>query len=342
MAKKATKNYTQIITDIQQKKFSPVYFLHGEEAFFMDAIELALQEQVLQEQEKSFNLSVLYGADMTADKLLGVLKRYPMMASYQLVILREAQRFSKHLDGLTSYFEQPLPTTIFCVCYKDKIERIESKKYAKAIEKTGLLYEAKPLYDNKIPEWVTQHALTKGLKLNNRAIQMVAIQMGNNLVQIDKELEKLVLNCKDLAEVTEVEVAEYMGIDKDFNIFEFQSAIAQKNIGKAYQILQYFVKHDKEFPTVVLIANLFYFFEKILKLHAHGASQDSKAAEVLKIPVFVVRDYTTAMRHYAINDLPYIFEAIFEAELLSKGIGGQELADGELVQKLLFKIFHKS
>ncbi len=331
-------NFADIVQQIKDKKFYPVYFLHGEEPFFIEQIEQSLLHNILQPHEKDFNLSILYGNELTADKLVAIAKRYPMMASHQLVIVREAQKMQKELEKLIPYFENPQPSTILCFCYKDKIDKFDTKKYAKAIVKKGIAYEAKRLYENQVPQWLAEHAKTKSLNLTPTAIQMITVQMGNDLSTIDKELDKLVLNCKDLPKITENEVSEFMGINREFNIFEFISAIAQKNGQKANAIVQYFVKHEKEYPTVVIVSNVFYFFEKVWRLHAHQAYKKKDAAHVLGIPEFVVNDYVTATEKYAKNNLGKIMEAIFEAELNSKGVGANDVVDGLIVQKLVHKI----
>lgn len=339
MAKTSSSaNFADIVQQIKDKKFSPVYFLHGEEPFFIEQIEQSLLNNVLQPHEKDFNFSILYGNELAADKLVAIAKRYPMMASHQLVIVREAQKMQKELEKLIPYFENPQPSTILCFCYKDKIDKFDTKKYAKAIVKKGIAYEAKRLYENQVPQWLVEHAKTKSLNLTPTAIQMITVQMGNDLSTIDKELDKLVLNCKDLPKITENEVSEFMGINREFNIFEFISAIAQKNGQKANAIVQYFVKHEKEYPTVVIVSNVFYFFEKVWRLHAHQAYDDSTAAKILGIPPFVVKDYTIATRNYAKNNLGKIMEAIFEAELNSKGVDANDVVDGLIVQKLVHKI----
>lgn len=338
MAKEKGIGFGELLQNIKDKKFLPVYFLHGEEPFFIDQIEKVLLDSVLQPHEKDFNLSVLYGNELTADKLVAVAKRYPMMASYQLVIVREAQKMQKELEKLIPYFDNPQTSTILCFCYKDKIDKFDTKKYAKSLVKKGIAYEAKRLYDNQIPRWLGEYAKTKALNLTPTAVQMIAIQMGNDLSAIDKELDKLVLNCKGLDKITEKEVSEFMGIDREFNIFEFISAIAQKNKLKATSILQYFVKHEKEYPTVVIVSNVFYFFEKVWRLHANQVYDDDTASEILGIPLFVVKDYTAATKNYPKNNLAKIMEAIFEAELSSKGVGMNDVVDGLIVQKMLQKI----
>lgn len=332
--------FADIIQQIRDKKFAPVYFLYGEEPFFIEQIEHALLDNVLQPHEKDFNLFILYGNELSAEKLAAVAKRYPMMANYHLVIVREAQKMQKELEKLIPYFENPQTSTVLCFCYKDKIDKFDTKKYAKSIVKKGKTYEAKKLYDHQLPQWLADHAKTKSLNLTPTAIQMIAIQMGNDLSAIDKELEKLVLNCKDLPKVTENEVSEFMGIDREFNIFEFISAIAHKNKQKANSILQYFIKNEKEYPAVVIVSNIFYFFEKVWRLHAHQAYDDNTAAKILGIPTFVVKDYTVATKNYAKNNLSKIIEAIFEAELNTKGVGMNDVVDGLIVQKLVHKILH--
>ncbi|MCS7075561.1 MAG: DNA polymerase III subunit delta [Bacteroidia bacterium] len=337
-AKSSEPTLQTLIQQIKNRKFYPIYFLHGEEGFFIDQIEHLLLNYVLKPDEKDFNLSILYANELTADRLAAAAKRYPMMSDYQLIIVREAQKMQKELEKLIPYFENPQLSTVLCFCYKDKIDKFESKKYAKSIHKKGISFESKRLYENQIPQWLAEHAISKGLKLSHRSVQMIAIQMGSDLSRIDKELDKLVLNCAGLTEITENEVSEFMGINRDFNIFEFISAIANKNAQKAYLILQYFIKHEKEFPSIVIISNIFYFFEKVWRLHAYQVYDEKKASEVLGLPTFVVKDYITATKHYGKDKLGVIIEAIFEAELNAKGIGMNDAVDGLIVQRLLYKI----
>ncbi|MCS7028596.1 MAG: DNA polymerase III subunit delta [Bacteroidia bacterium] len=329
-----------LVTQIKEKKFYPIYFLYGEESFFIDQIENLLLTHVLQPHERDFNLSILYGNELTADKLAAIAKRYPMMSNYQLVVIREAQKMQKELDKLIPYFENPQNSTVLCFCYKERIEKFETKKYAKSIRQKGVCFESKRLYEYQVPQWIVEHAKTKGLNLSAKATQMIAIQMGNDLTAIDKELDKLALNCTEFSEITEKEISEYMGIDREFNLFEFLSAIAQKNRQKAYTILQYFVRNEKDFPTVVIVSNVFYFFDKVWRLHAHQVYDEKKAAEILGLPTFAAKDYVAAAKHYGKDKLGQILEAIFEAELSAKGVGTNDTVQGLIVQRLLHKILN--
>src|ERR1700741_1182851 len=262
---------TDIIKDLKNRKLKPLYLLHGEEPYFIDMVSNFTEQNLLSEAEKGFNQTVLYGKDTDIMTVLGAAKRYPMMSDHQLVLVKEAQDMKwgkeeddkKGLDPLLSYLEDPLPGTVLMFCYKyGKFDK--RKKTYKAIEKNGLVFESTPLYDNKIPEWIEDYAAAKGYKTDPQASAMMAEYLGNDLSKIANELDKLMLNVAVGQTIIVKHVQDNIGISKEYNVFELQSALGKKDPFKVNQIINYFEANPKANPIVLVMANLNSFFSKVL------------------------------------------------------------------------------
>ena len=326
-----------IITDIKNGKTKPIYFLMGEEPYYIDGISKYIEANVLTEEEKGFNQMVLYGRDISVEDIVSNAKRYPMMAEKQVVIVKEAQDLSRTIENLVNYAENPQPSTILVVCYKYKTLD-KRKKLAKSIIKTGILFESKKLYENQVPDWIKRVLAGKGYTITPKAAQMLVEFLGNDLSKVNNELEKLQLLLKPGEQITPHLIEENIGISKDFNNFELQNAIGEKDIRKAFAIIQYFSQNPKNNPLAMTIALLYLFFSRLLKYHA--LSNRGDAAKVLGVNPYFVKDYQTAARNYPMKKVSAIISAIREVDMKSKGVGAANLSQGDLLKEMLVKIFN--
>lgn len=326
-----------IITDIKNGKTKPIYFLMGEEPYYIDAISRYIEENVLTEEEKGFNQMVLYGRDVSVEDIVSNAKRYPMMAEKQVVIVKEAQDLSRTIENLVAYAENPQPTTVLVICYKYKTLD-KRKKLAKAIAKTGIIFESKKLYDNQVPDWIKRVLAGKGYTITPKAAHMLVEFLGTDLSKVNNELEKLQIILKKGEQVTPQLIEENIGISKDFNNFELQNAIGERNMKKAFAIVQYFSQNPKNNPLVVTIGLLYGFFAKLLKYHA--LTNKSDAPKALGVHPFFIKDYQTAARNFHMKKVSAAIAAIREVDMKSKGVGAANLPQGDLLKELLVKIFN--
>src|SRR6201996_2013931 len=294
-----------IIKDLKNRKFKPVYLLHGEEPYFIDQVSNYTEHQLLSEAEKGFNQTVLYGKDTEVMTVLNAAKRYPMMSDYQVVLVKEAQDMKwgrddddkKTINPLLSYLESPLPSTILVFCYKyGKFDK--RKKTYKAIEKSGLVFESASLYDSKIPGWVEGFIEEKGYKINQQASLMLAEYLGNDLSKIANELEKLMLNVPKGQEITVKHIQDNIGISKEYNVFELQAALTKKDEFTTNQIINYFEANPKANPIVLVLANLNNFFSKVLVYHYIKDKSPQNVAREMGVSPYFVKDYELAARSY--------------------------------------------
>jgi DNA polymerase-3 subunit delta len=335
-----------ILKDLKARKFKPVYLLHGDEPYFIDVVSNYIEHQVLPDAEKGFNQTVLYGKDTDMMTVLNAAKRYPMMADYQVVMVKEAQDLKwgkddddkKGINPLLNYLDKPLPSTILVFCFKyGKFDK--RKKTYKAIEKNGLIFESATLYDNKVPGWIEGYVTAKNYRINGQASAMLSEYLGNDLSKIANELDKLMLNIAVGQDISLKEIQDNIGISKEYNVFELQAALARKDVVKANQIINYFEANPKANPIVVLMANLYSYFSKVLQIHyLKDKSQQSIAKEIGVNPYFV-KDYEQAVRSYDYGKTMYIISLLREYDLRSKGVDSTS-SHGELMKEMLFKILH--
>lgn len=335
-----------ILKDLKHRKFRPVYLLHGDEPYFIDVVSNYIEHHVLPDAEKGFNQTVLYGKDTDMITVLNAAKRYPMMADYQIVLVKEAQDLKwgkedddkKTINPLLAYLDRPLPSTILVFCYKyGKFDK--RKKAYKAIEKNGLIFESATLYDSKIPGWIEGYVSDKKYRINTQASNMLAEYLGNVLSKIANELDKLMLNVASGEEITLKQIQDNIGISKEYNIFELQTALAKRDVVKANQIINYFDANPKANPIVVLMANLYSFFSKILMVHYLKDKSSQNIARELGISPYFTKDYELAARTYDYSRSMYIISLLREYDLKSKGVDSAA-SHGELLKELVFKIMH--
>ena len=331
-------NFEQIIGDLKNKIYYPVYFIAGEEPYYIDEISDYIEGNVLTDIEKEFNQTVIYGRETDIQTIISYAKRYPMMANYQVVIVKEAQDVQK-IEELISYLENPLDSTLLVINYKYK--KIDKRKsFFKQIDKKGVLFESKKLYDNQIAGWINSYVRERGYDITPKASAMLTEFLGADLSKVVNEISKLILNIPDKATINDELVERNIGISKDFNIFELQNAIGTRNILKANQIANYFAANPKENPLVKTITILFGYFSKLMIYHQLKDKSRNNAASALSINPFFVKDYQVASRNYNFQKLTKIISYLKEYDLKSKGVNNISTTDGELLKELLFKILH--
>ncbi|WP_299215601.1 DNA polymerase III subunit delta [uncultured Dokdonia sp.] len=331
------QNAKNILSDLQNGIIHPVYFLSGEEAYFIDEIADYIEDYILEESEKGFNQMVLYGRDVTVDDIVGNAKRYPMMAERQVVIVKEAQELSRTIDKLASYVENPQPSTVLVICYKYK--KLDKRKgLAKALKKNGVHYENKKLYENQVSDWLRRLVIQKGYHINPKAAHILVDYLGTDLSKVHNEIKKLMLILPKGSEITPEAIEENIGISKDFNNFELRKAVGERDIVKAQRISQYFTQNPKDNPLVLTISSLYGFFFNLLKYHGLPHKDKGTVSKALGVNPYFVGEYTTAAQHYPMKQVSAAISLLREADVKSKGVGSSAFSTPDLLKELLVKI----
>jgi DNA polymerase-3 subunit delta len=327
----------QLVTDINNGLIKPIYFLMGEEPYYIDRISEYIEKHVLKEEEKGFNQMVMYGRDVTIDDIVSHAKRYPMMADRQVIIVKEAQDLSRTIENLAGYAANPQTTTVLVVNYKYK--KIDKRKALyKAISKTGLVYESKKLYENQVADWIRRTLASKKYTISPKAAQMLVEFLGTDLSKISNELDKLQIILPAGSNITPEAIEENIGISKDYNNFELQKAIGERDILKAHKIIHYFAENPKDNPMVMTVTILFNFFSQLLHFHGLNDKSPRNVASALKINSYFVNDYITAARHYPMKKVSGIISVLREFDVKSKGVGSNAVPQGDLLKELIVKI----
>ena len=329
----------KIVNDIKSGILKPIYFLMGEEAYYIDRLSDYIENNVLTEEEKGFNQTVLYGRDVTVEDIVSAAKRYPMMAERQVIIVKEAQDLVKTIDKFESYASDPVPTTVLVLCYKYKTLD-KRKKVTKLFEKSGLVFESKKLYDNQVGQWITRVLQAKKYSIEPKASAMLVEFLGTNLEKINNELEKLQIILPVGSTISANHIEENIGFSKDFNIFELRKAIGEKNQLKSYKIAQYFSENPKDHPLVMTTGMLFSFFVQLLQYHGLKDKNPKNVAAVLKVNPFFLKDYDVALRNYPMKKVSKIVTLLREIDVKSKGVGANALPQHELLKEMLVGIFN--
>jgi DNA polymerase-3 subunit delta len=331
--------YEEIISDLKKRIFKPVYFLAGEEPYYIDLITEYIQENVLPEDEKAFNQIILYGDDTNIAAIIDTARRFPMMSSHQVLIIKEAQSLKK-LDELNIYLEKPLLSTILVFSYKYNTIDKRTKLY-KTLESHGLYFESPRIRDYLIPAWIERYLMVKGIKTDPSASAMLTEYLGTDLHKIVNELDKLIITLppgKPIITTTLIE--KNIGISKDYNNFELQKAIGEKNILKANMIVHYFADNPKDNPITLSIASLFGFFSKLLTFHYLTDKSKNNVASVLKINPFFVKEYENSASKYNVAKTVQIISLLRTYDMKSKGYGDPGTEPGDLLKELVFRILH--
>lgn len=328
----------KIIKEIQAGNIRPIYFLMGEEPYYIDKLAEYIEENVLQEHERDFNQTVLYGRDVTIEDVVGNAKRFPMMADRQVVIVKEAQDLSRTIDKLESYAENPQPTTVLVICYKYKTLD-KRKKVTKVLEKAGVVFESKKLYENQVGTWLVRILQGKKLSIEPKAAAMFVDFLGTDLSRIANEIDKLAIILKPGDTITPAIIEENIGFSKDFNPFELRKAIGERNQLKAYQIADHFAQNPKDNPIVLTIGLVFSFFSQLLQYHGLKDKNPKNVASVLKVNPFFLKDYDVALRNYPMKKVSAIVGTLRDIDVKSKGVGANALPQADLLKEMLVKIF---
>ncbi len=333
--------FSQIITDLKKKQYKPVYFLHGNESYFIDAIANYIEKNVLSDGEKSFNQTILYGKEIDFKQVVDTARRYPMMAPYQVVIVKEAQEM-RTLNDLVTYVEQPAETTILVLCHKHK--RFDSrKKLGKVLKKKAVLFESKKLYDNQLPDWIHNYLSQKGFTIKPAASALIAEYLGTDLSKVVNELDKLAINLPKGTAITQQHIQSNIGISKDYNVFELQKALGQKQVTKVNRIVQYFSANPKKNPMVMMVGSLYNYFSKIYMLHFLRNSGDQDILKALKLgSSYFLREYKAAARNFSRPQTEKVLSILKEYDLKSKGVDNNTMSnpDSELMKELVWRILH--
>lgn len=334
--------FEEISKDIKGRKYKPIYFLNGEEPYFIDRITDMIENQVLPEEEKSFNLTVVYGNDVTMTTVTDTARRFPMMAERQVVVVREAQNI-RDFDNLLPYIDHFQPSTILLFAYKNK-KADKRKNVFKKLNTSPhcAWFDSNKLYENKIPDWIIGYCKEKSYRITPKAAGILAESLGTDLSRVANELDKLSLLLPSGGEIKEELVEQHTGISKEFNTFELQTAIIRKDYLKANRIVRYFEANPKNNPLVLTIATIFKYFLNLLTYHYQKKSTPNiqEMSRILGINSYFMKDYTEGAQIYNAVKCARIISLLREYDMKSKGVGNAGSSDGELLKELIFKIMH--
>ena len=329
----------KIVNEIKAGNIKPIYFLMGEEPYYIDKLSDYIEVNVLSEDEKGFNQTVLYGRDVSIEDIVSTAKRYPMMSERQVVIVKEAQDLARTIDKLESYVENPMLSTVLVFCYKYKTLD-KRKKMTKMLAKIGVVYESKKLYENQVGEWIKRVLSGKNYSIEPKANAMLVEFLGTDLSKINNELEKLQIILPKGSTITPKHIEENIGFSKDFNIFELRKAIGDRNQLKAYTIADNFAKNPKDNPIMVTTGLVFSFFVQLLKYHGLKDKNPKNVAAALGVNPFFLKDYDVALKNYPMRKVSQIVGSLRDVDVKSKGVGANALPQSDLLREMLFKIFN--
>lgn len=333
-----------VLKDLQAGRYSPVYFLQGDEPYFIDKIADFIEKHALSETEKGFNQMIMYGKDVEINAILNNARRYPMMSERQVVIVKEAkdiQDLNKQEAQamLENYVKNPLPSTVLVFCHKYKT--LDGRKsLPKTLDKHAILVTTKKLYENQLPDWITKYVTDTGFTIDRKAAFMLAEYIGNDLERLANEIDKVLINFQEKVQLDASLIQKYVGISKEYNVFELQKALTVRDVVKANRIVQYFEANPKNHPVIPMIAMLFSFYSRLLLIHHAGERSDSGVARLLKINPFFAKEYLLATQHYSLPVVIRNISFLREADLRSKGVDSGGLTEGQLLKELIFKLMH--
>lgn len=329
----------KITNDIKSGNIKPIYFLMGEEPYYIDKLTDFIADTVLTEDEKEFNQVILYGKDTSIEDILSNAKRYPMMADRQVVIVKEAQELVRTIDKIEAYVKNPQPTTVLVFAYKYKTLD-KRKAFLKEIAKNGVLFQSKKLYDNQVPDWIKRVLSGKGYSIEPKAAIMLGEFLGTDLSKINNELEKLKIILPKGHTITAKDIEENIGISKDYNIFELRNAIGKGDQLKAYKIIEYFGQNQKDNPFVLVVTQLFSYFIQLLQYHGLKDKSKANVVSVLNISPYFVSDYDLAAKRYPMKKVSSVIAKLRELDVKGKGVEASAISPHDLMKEMLFHIFN--
>lgn len=326
----------KIIGDWKKNKFKPVYWLEGEEDYFIDKVVHYAEHEILTEAEAGFNLMVFYGKDASWIDVVNSCKRYPMFSERQVVILKEAQQM-RDIDKLESYIEHPLSSTIFVVSYKEK--KVDGRsKLAKTLKEKGEMLTTKKMYDNQLPDWTNELISSKGRSISQKALMLLVDHIGNDLSRINNEIDKVLVNLGERMNITEDDIEKYVGISKEYNPFELQGAMAQKDLAKAMKIIQYFEANPKAAPIQLILPTLYNLFSKTYMIFGQQAKDDKTIATNIGVNPFFVKDYVATAKNYGYAGVEAAILLLHSYNLKSVGVNDSGTSDGSLLKEMVAKM----
>jgi DNA polymerase-3 subunit delta len=330
----------KIITEWKKRTFKPVYWLEGEEEYFIDKAINYAEHHILSENEASFNLSIFYGRDAAWADVINACRRYPMFAERQVVLLKEAQQM-RDIEKLEAYVENPLDSTVFVVSYKNK--KVDGRtKFAKLLKEKGALISTKKIYDNQLPEWIQELVESKGLSISPKGIALLADHIGNDLTRIENEVEKISVNLGKRKNITEEDIEEFVGVSKEFNVFELQTALAKKDISKAIRIIQYFEANPKAAPIQLILPSLYGFFSKVFMVFGAGTTDEKAIATAIGVNPFFSKDYLQAAKMYKYEEVENALLLLHNYNLKSIGVNNAGTEDASLLKEMVIKMTSSS
>ena len=326
----------KIISDWKKKLFKPVYWLEGEEDYFIDKIVHYAEHNILTESEAGFNLTVFYGRDADWTQVINACKRYPMFAERQVVLLKEAQHM-RDIDKLESYIAQPLSSTIFVVAYKEK--KVDGRtQLAKLLKTKAELFTTKKMYDSALPEWTNELVKGKGYTISQKGVLLLVDHIGNDLSRIDNEVDKMLVNLGTRTNITEDDIEKYVGVSKEYNPFELQSAMAAKDLPKAIRIIQYFEANPKAAPIQLVLPTLYNLFSKTYMIFGQSSKDDKTIAANIGVNAWFVKDYLLVARNYGYNGVEKALLLLHHYNLRSVGVNDTGSSDASLLKEMVVKM----
>jgi len=326
----------KILGDWKKLKFKPVYWLEGEEEYYIDKLMHYAEHEILSEADAGFNLTVFYGKDADWTAVINACRRYPMFAERQVVLLKEAQQM-RDIDRLEAYIDKPLTSTVFVVSYKEK--KVDGRsKLAKLLKDKAELFSTKKMYDNQLPDWTSELIRSKGYSISQKALLLLVDHIGNDLSRIDNEIEKLLVNLTGRNNITEDDIERYVGVSKEYNVFELQDAFAKKDKAKAIRIIQYFESNPKAAPIQLILPSLYNFFSKAYMTFGQSATDEKAIAAAIGVNFYFVKDYITAVRNYKYEGIENGLLLLHAYNLKSIGVNSTNTEDASLLKELVVKI----
>jgi DNA polymerase-3 subunit delta len=326
----------KIIADWKKKAFKPVYWLEGEEEYFIDKAINYAEHHILPEAETAFNLSIFYGKDANWPAVINTCRRYPMFAERQVVLIKEAQQM-KDIEKLETYIESPLNSTVLVISYKEK--KLDArKKFAKLIKEKGVLVTTKKMYDNQLPEWTQELLQSKGLTISQKGMVLLVDHIGNDLTRIENEIDKISINLGKRTTITEDDIEQYIGVSKDFNVFELQSALAAKDLARSIRIIQYFESNPKAAPIQLVLPSLYSFFSKVFMMFGANTIDEKALASAIGVNPFFIKDYLKAAKLYTYSGVEKALLLLHNYNLKSVGVGDNGTEDASLLKEMVVKI----
>ena len=327
-----------IISEWKRKVYKPVYWLEGEEDFFIDKVMDFAEHHILPASETSFNLTIFYGKDANWADIINACCRYPMFAEHQVVLLKEAQQM-RDIDKLESYIEKPLASTIFVVSYKEK--KVDGRsRLAKLLKEKGVMLTTKKMYDSQLPEWTSELVTSKGHTISQKALHLLVDHIGNDLNRIDNEINKVLINLGVRTNITEDDIEKYVGISKEYNPFELQDALAKKDIVKAIRIIQYFEANPKAGPIQLILPTLYNLFSKTYMIFGQASKDEKLVASNIGVNPYFVKDYMITAKNYGFEGVENALLLLHAYNLKSVGVNDMGSSDASLMKELVVKLLN--